>query len=319
MGSGGCRGRGGEAVRAVEREEIRGPVRFRLRSELRPPRGTLGDRITWRLEADLPRDAAPGGEVRGPTPATLELDKLAPPDLRRQSGRLTYAASFTLRGYDLGPIPLPSFALVIRRGAGLDTLEFPNDTLYVDSLTQAASGINPPPRGPIPTELRPIDWVVLTLGALLALGALIWVIRSLRRGSRRASEVASPTTSPEERLRAALDALRVDAAALPRDLFYERLSDALREYVAAVTGVPAIDRTTSELDRELGAHPSVSPSTREGLVRLLGRADLAKFARTDDPAVSPSQALDEATALAARLAPTPSVNVAAPAAGGERR
>jgi len=189
-----------------------------------------------------------------------------------------------VRGFDLGAITLPAARLTVQQGARRDTLEFPRDTLFVDSLTPAASGSIRPDRGPIEPALRPIDYAVLLVGLALAAALLYALVRAWIRSRRkaRAPEPPPPPTPPEETLRAALEDLEREIGSLPRDIFYERLSLALRAYAGAVTGVAALDDTTSELDRDLAGHERVRREGRERLIETLRRADLAKFARYED-------------------------------------
>ena len=90
-------------------------------------------------------------------------------------------------------------------------------------------------------------------------------------------------------------------AAIPRDVFYERLSLALRAYAAAVTGVPAPDLTTSELASELSRTPRVAAKARDDLIAALRRADLAKFARFEDEEAEARGILRLAESIAGRL------------------
>jgi len=97
---------------------------------------------------------------------------------------------------------------------------------------------------------------------------------------------------------------------LPRHAFYEALSLAIRKYAAAVTEVPALDRTTTELERELRARGGLHPDAIAGLGRILRRSDLAKFARHEDRLAEAREMLDEAASVPERLPPP------APAAPG---
>jgi hypothetical protein len=53
----GCQSSRESPASSIQREGARGPHRFRLRSEIRPARLTLGDPATWTLSAELPREA----------------------------------------------------------------------------------------------------------------------------------------------------------------------------------------------------------------------------------------------------------------------
>jgi hypothetical protein len=299
----GCGGmRGGAPRRIVEREEAVGKARVRLKSELSPARGTLGDPISWRLTATL------GGGGRAGTPSleepssSLELDVSRAPAGAKAEAGLSWSREYVLRGFDIGAIPLPRAMLPVTMEGRTDTLEFPRDTLFVDSLTPAATGMLRPDRGPITPPLRPAD-IALLAGGVLLLAALIFFLVRLwlrRRRRKQVAEAPAPPEPPEVLLARALDALERDVATLPRDVFYERLANALRAYAAAATGVPAIDLTTTELDRELGRRP-VPADGREALVAALRRADLAKFARYRDEESEARSILRQARSVSGRL------------------
>lgn len=294
---------GGAPRRVVEREETIGGIPVRLRSELMPARATLGDRVTWRLTARLSRAAEPGVIGLTPPAPALELDASAPPTLRTETSGRIWSRQYVVRGFDLGAIALPSAALPVRTGTRRDTIEFPRDTLYVDSLTPAATGILRPDRGPINPALRPIDYAVAAIAALLAAAGAAIAVRAflISRGRRREASEISPAEPPESVLARELEALGRELATLPRDRFYERLARSLRAYAAAVTGAPALDLTTRELERELTVRPGVAASGRERLIVALNRADLAKFARFKDEESEVRSILREAAAISGAL------------------
>jgi hypothetical protein len=102
----------------VEREESVGPEHVKLRSELTPARGTLGDPIVWRLTASVPGLMRATGLRVEPPPASLEIDTTKA-GARPIAGTET-SREILLRGFDLGAIPLPRATLEVtvagRRG-----------------------------------------------------------------------------------------------------------------------------------------------------------------------------------------------------------
>jgi hypothetical protein len=188
-----------------------------------------------------------------------------------------------------------------------DTLAFPVDTLAVDSLTEASSGSLEPNRGPIKPELRPLDIALAAALGLLIVAAIVAIVLAIRKRRRRAKgqEDAAPPEAPEAPFLRAIETLRGEIESLPRDRFYDRLSLAVRAYVGAVTGIPALDRTTSELKRELERRPDVRDEAAGLVERALRRSDLAKFARHEDPFAEAREALDQAASLAGRVTLAP--------------
>ena len=289
--------------RVVERDETLGGIHVRLRSELEPARGTLGDPVSWRLTASLGGGARAGSVIVGGAPSSLEIDATKAPAERSERGGSVWSREYVVRGFDLGPIELPPAALPIRAGARADTVEFPRDTLFVDSLTPASTGAIRPDRGPIDPPLRLVDYIVAAFLVTLAAAAIAALIAYWIRGrGRRPLPAAEESPEPAEAiLRRALGALQAEFAAIPRDVFYERLSLALRAYAAAVTGVPAPDLTTNELARELSRDRRVITKGRDDLIAALMRADLAKFARFEDEESEARAILRLAESIAGRL------------------
>jgi len=298
----GC-ARPGAPRRVVEREESAGKMRVRLRSELKPARATLGDRVTWRLTATLDGGASPGTLLLGATPASVELEAMRPPSQRSEPHGLVWSREFLLRVFDLGAIELPGAALPVSAAGKTDTLEFPRDTLFVDSLTQTSTGALRPDRGPITPPLRPLDYAVAAIAALLAILAIVLLIRWIRgRRKRGAARAAAPPPEPPESVYLrALDDLGGKIGSLPRDVFYDELSQALRAYVRPVTGIPAHDLTTTELERELARDGRVRAEGRKAVLETLRRADLAKFGRFEDAEAEAKSILREARSISGNL------------------
>jgi phage host-nuclease inhibitor protein Gam len=148
-----------------------------------------------------------------------------------------------------------------------------------------------------------VDYVVCAIAVLAVAVLAALLIRAWMRARRRRLDAAvTPAPDPPEKiLEGALEALETEVATLPRDVFYERLAQALRTYAASVTQAPALDLTTAELDRALARDPSVTTKGREALIAALGRADLAKFARFEDEVAEAKGILREARSVSGRL------------------
>jgi len=300
-----CRRDSGEsAIRAVERVEAVGPGQVTLRSELRPARGTVGDPIAWRLSAEIRGHARPETLTLGEIPPALDMSPSPPRATRSRGQAAAWSREYRVHGFDLGAMPLPTALLILRDGVRRDTLAFPPDTIFVDSLTQAITGSLRPDRGAIDPELRPLDYAVAAGAVLLLVILVATAVALLIRAVRRRGSAPGPTVPPEppeDALERALAALRGDLQSLPRDVFYERLSFALRSYAAAVTGLPALDLTTDELDRALDGRAAAAPLGRRILIATLKRSDLAKFAAYQDPVAEATAALREAEGVPGTL------------------
>jgi hypothetical protein len=214
--------------------------------------------------------------------------------------RTTCALSLAL--FALGPHDVPEVRLEVRTPEGAASLPVPGPRVtgvgIIDPAASAEGLELRPPAPPVPLlvpSLRLLGW---TAGALAAIAAGLLAVRALRARSRAAAEPPAPEP-PAVRLSRRLDAL--EAKGLPgrgrgREHVFE-LSEIVREWVGAVTGVNALDLTTDELVERLGrlADPRVD---LVALRRFSEEADLVKYARAPaDPADCAA-----ATAFARRLA-----------------
>src|SRR5512143_4019047 len=78
----GCAPRGEEQSRAVERVEVLHGNTYRLRSELRPARTTLGEIVTWRLTVETPARRASVRVEVAPSDSKLEVGDYVYPNAR---------------------------------------------------------------------------------------------------------------------------------------------------------------------------------------------------------------------------------------------
>lgn len=135
-------------------------------------------------------------------------------------------------------------------------------------------------------------WWPILLALLLALAVAAAIYWWWRRRRKDAPAVVVPGVPPRAEALQALAELQA-AGLLERGevrLFYERLTGVLRHYAAAVNAGWSADLTTSELAARLRADLP-APEALE-LVRILGAADLVKFARARLPAAVASNDLD---------------------------
>ena len=221
-----------------------------------------------------------------------------------------------LRLFTLGAQDLPPVTLEAATPQGARRLEVPGPRV------EAAGVIDPQapadqlqlrePAAPVPLLVpswRVVWWALLGLAALAAawLGWRWW-----RRRARDAAE-PPPPVPPDERFARRLDALaeaRLAEQGRAREHFF-RLSEAVREYVGALSGLNALDLTTTELVdalRTLG-DPRLDPEALRGFCE---DADLVKFARFPAGAYECDAGLRFGHELLARTRP-PSAQAAPPA------
>ena len=142
---------------------------------------------------------------------------------------------------------------------------------------------------------------LIAVVAVLLLAALAAYFYFRFRKTRDAAPAPAPAVPPYERAVAELDALARDDA--PDKVYYSRLDRVLRVYLEGRYGIPAPERTTAEVAREMRARGLPV----EGLPALLDEVDLVKFARARLPPERRTQSLRNVRAFldATRPAPVP--------------
>jgi hypothetical protein len=243
---------------------------------------TVGDTVTIVLRAILPAGAtiAADPHPRDSLPNSVRLlamDTLprAPDGARRYRARIAF--------FQTGSLTSPAFAVGYRRAGE----EVP------DSIVSGAVLVTVTPTLPDTAvamrDIRPIAslggaaagasrWWIAAIAVLIAAAAAAVALRSRRRP--RAAMPAAPAAPPlgaYEAARRHLVAL-ASSALIGSDVaaFYDDVTDALRRYLEAEFGIPAVHRTTPELLRVL---PPALAETEAATSAALGEADFVKFAR----------------------------------------
>lgn len=251
-----------------------------------PTKVGLGDSVTVRFrltlnERDLLTDTVP----RPVDEPAAGIRILSVEKLRRGADRV-FTGTAVLAFYRPGKRALPAFGVpwvqVVTGHRGIVS----SDAVEVEVASVLPAG-NPALRDirepDLPRSLGPL-WVLLGSAAA---AALAWL--ATRRRTRRAipePEVTAsplPPPPPPDPFTAALARLEEIEArrwAAHGDVarHYEAVADALRDYLETAEGIPARERTTTELLW------SLPPRLAEGGMRrrvqeVLGEADLVKFAK----------------------------------------
>lgn len=245
-----------------------------------PP--TVGDRVELVLTVQAPEGNL-AGEPRFPawqqTWGEAEIVSQGTPekmgDVWRQ--RIVVAA------FRPGRVPLPPVEVALPYGdRTVQARTSPGLALEVRSvLPPAKEGEKPPAPKPAAPPLRlPVGdlfvWVVAGLACACALlGYLLF-----RRRKTVAGEVPAAAALPAfEELLGELDRLGADPA-VPAIQTHTRISQALRRYFGRSLSFPAMESTTTEIQRRLLGRRIPSTLVRR-TVELLRACDLVKFARQD--------------------------------------
>lgn len=268
-----------------------------------PAKVALGDsvRVHFRLllnERDILTDSVP--RPTGELPAGVRI--LAAERLRREADR-AFTGTAVLAFYRPGKRELPTFGLpwvqIVTGHRGVVT----HDPVEIEVASVLPAG-NPPLRDirepDAPPSLAPL-WALL--GAALV-GAVAWLAARRRRRAVAPAPVpvtppapAPPRASPYEAAVARLAAIESEGWAARGEVerHYEAVADALRAYLEQADGIPAPERTTTELLWSLPPRLAEG-GLRRRLQEVLGEADLVKFAKVrpgpDEAAAYTSRASD---------------------------
>ncbi len=266
---------------------------------------TTGDVITYTVTIDQDEKAEVKAGDFGAAIAGFRLEDIADEAPRAEPGRKRRVVKHKLRADLVGSYVLPALEVPWKLGEKSETARTPAIYVEVKSVLKPGEEQKLADLKPLVMLPDPPPWLWIGLGAgalVLAGGALLL----LRR--RKHAPVAVPApVPPEELVRERLDALAAFAAwddeRAVRGYYFE-LTEAVRAYVEARFAVPATDRTTPELARELRTS-SVPQATREPLLELCARADLVKFADAHPSPDEGHAALASARALVDAVAPAP--------------
>jgi len=133
-----------------------------------------------------------------------------------------------------------------------------------------------------PIEIHALLPWVLGAAALAALALLAWLWwrRHRARAAARAAAVSTaPEPTPIERARAELADARAHLHDAPDGHFSKRVSDALRRYIEAATGIRAREQTSEEFLESATRKRLVDDASAGSLRAFMELCDLAKFAR----------------------------------------
>lgn len=247
-------------------------------------RHATGERVT--LPGDLPRLQA--GEVRVADDGTF--GKGAPPkaaavpgDPSHETTALSVPFVVLSTSTPRKTFTLPSVRVVVlRRGGGEIVVCTPPQQVAIDQPIAEASDPqvrpNPPTRPQITRDERLQAIATWSLVALVVGAVGVAVVLYLRSRPKP----APPPPPPEPAWRIALAKIAAARAELERGeletkVYYDKVSDALREHLGATFGFDGLEMTTDEILARVSRVPSFS-LPRADLGALLEACDLVKFA-----------------------------------------
>jgi hypothetical protein len=285
------------------------------RAAVIPESITVGDVFHAAVRMELPRD------MRLSAPDSLELVEDIEHAGRREisidtaGGVRRVTVLYPLAAWRPGRYELPPVTLRAADAQRDTTLRVQLPAFEVRSVLPAdTTGIEAKPAKDVLGANR-LWWPILLallIAALIGTALYMWWRR--RRRGKEEPVVFTPAVPPLEVALAQLAALRREGLIERGELrpFYERLTETLRHYAAAIEPRWSVDLTTSELAARLRADAGM-PDALE-VTRILGGADMVKFARAITTKDNASRDLEAARMWVERMAVQPE-----PDAPDERR
>jgi hypothetical protein len=284
-----------------------GVVAQRPQAAVVPQTITVGDVFQAAIRVELPA----GGALLAPDTLVLpeDLEHAARRTLRPDSagGVLRATLTYPLTAWRPGSYTLPPVPLFLVVGPDTTRLQAELPPFEVSSvLPSDTAGVEPRPAKDVLGASR-VWWPILVALLLLALAAAAfwywWRRRRAAAGAPIEVEVR-PAVPPRAAALARLDALAASDLLTRGELkaWYDEVAETLRHYVSAVDPGLGVDLTTSELSAR--TRMTGFPESLE-LVRILGTADLVKFARARPPAEAAQHDLAAARSWIERVPPDP--------------
>ena len=263
-----------------------------VQAVVEPDSLTIGDPFTLTLSVS----GVSAGHVRFPQfPDTGIIIASGPPqEIGDQAGGPRLAV-YELTAWRVGELLLPAAEIIIEQGGVERAIPLPGVSVRVTSVLPAEAD-------PDTLALKPAlgvlggNWSTAEklAGAGLALAVLLALSVYLRRRNAAAQVMPRPPAKPpRQRALEALEALAASGLIEVGEYrgFYSVLAMILRVFIAESYPAWGLDMTSSEL-LAVAMSDGMDEGAREALRRLLGEADLVKFARHRAPAERAIEALE---------------------------
>jgi hypothetical protein len=202
-----------------------------------------------------------------------------PVKLSEQGGAAVWEQRITIAAFKTGSVPLPPVGVALPYKSGTVQAQTPAGLALAVRSVIPAGEKEPAPKPPAPPRSLSLGprfwWTLAALGAAcLGAAGLLWLQRRRAVGG---APGARPALEPFAELAAELDRLRGEPSMLA---LHTALSFALRRYLGRRLPFPAVESTTSDIQRQLLSRRMPGPLVRQ-TVELLRACDLVKFARQE--------------------------------------
>ena len=202
-------------------------------------------------------------------------------------GRKEVNHHYVITSFESGMQMIPTQGVIYKSGNISDTaLSMPMMISVFEPVvdtTQQIMPIKPPINTPL-TFKEVAPWAAVALGGLLAIAAIIYLIRRYRRLKGGPEGVPLKPLEPAHviafRNLDKLKAEKIWEKGLVK-LYYTRLTEITRHYIERQYGIPAMEQTTDEIMKAFQKTNREDSLLDDMLKELLELADLVKFAKED--------------------------------------
>lgn len=279
-----------------------------------PDSAPIGSPIRLTLTIDLQKGekAVPPSGIKLPDGA--ELIAVHPPKTApNPDGGETVSQTYEILMWTLGETEIPEIEYAVMAPDGMEGKRQagPVKINIVSVRTDKATADKPKDiRPPVKVELRWGDYAWALLGLItLAVIAYLLYRRWKNRPRKPMSAPFVPPQPPRPPYDIAIEKLeelgREDLFGQERGRdFFFRLSEILREYVEGRFDLPALERTTAEIEREprLERIPHLA---RNAFIAILRECDMVKFAKAEPVKSHADSAIEKALAIVESTRPLP--------------
>jgi len=144
---------------------------------------------------------------------------------------------------------------------------------------------------------------IVVLVFFLILGLAIYMAKRAKR-KKSAAGAAGPAAAPVSTISARDEALariaRADSMRADTSAYYSAIAEAVRGYLKAARGIPALEATTTEIMAHVQKTEIPQP-VRDRLWSLLGEADLVKFAKHSPSEEEKARFIEKARQLVSEI------------------
>ncbi len=245
----------------------------------------LGDWLTYTVTVTRQPEVEVEMPGLGANLGAFEVRNYHVYDAEEADGTLIERVAYIITTFDVGEFEIPPlvFRYTLPGDSTAHELKTRPIKIVVESMKPSEAGDIRDIKDPL-AMLRDwrkiVLWSSVALAVLVLAATLVYLWRRKKAGKGWFPEKVEPPRPAHELAFEALDALRasslLDEGAVKE--FYIRISEIIRRYIEGRYFIPALERTTGELVREMQA-ANVEPEDVERIQQFLQQCDRVKFAK----------------------------------------